>query len=724
MTVHLVVDDDTLAGVSDEQSVHWRATSPVVISTLDGQTSKAGYSKIIAASGGFDAEAHAEFAGLSVTVKDRWREGDGSVTVTRDVRASRGENDAAVGIRVEFNIELPAVGSARFFIPGMMYSPAQWERGGDFSYSDHRLAYPVTSHWMEDSGRATWLARSSVAAHDNAPVRSRGDSRFLQATDIGSVGFRTEGSDREAGRPALTASWPYREGDASAMLNSDGSPAEAYAPVPAAGFNATVTYRIGSFTAPTYVDMVATVFGEAFAIAQPTASTTSVLLADSINLRLDSAEKTYFVNESGFAAFVVNFDPERGYDSEAKAFGASFAEHHMSESRDIIEYGFTGRQLNLALLLAERDPQYWAERGAAVVDSFVNRMSTPSGWVFTLWHAGSDEPLHACGDPRGPVMHYLGESDLAGTYTRMMAEAGNDLLANIELHNRLGRDVERWRQAAVRLGDFFLRTQEADGSWFRAYAPDGRPIVDSTWFGSRYGSGKSATGTVVPFLTSLARLTGNARLNDSARRAADFVLSTHVARAEYRGGTLDNPNLVDKEAAFIAMRALLAVAGTDSGDRSRYEDGARQAAEIAITWHSIWEVPNVPETPLARADVRSVGWGGINSVWGVGVTDIYSLFFIADLHRLGVLLGNDRFVRMAELIAASSLELLAVPGALHGFTDSGMQPEGISFCSQGADDGLIVKGDTWGGLGWPYTAGSFGLGQYLKAVKNEPSESV
>ncbi|WP_286278549.1 hypothetical protein [Naasia aerilata] len=100
----------------------------------------------------------------------------------------------------------------------------------------------------------------------------------------------------------------------------------------------------------------------------------------------------------------------------------------------------------------------------------------------------------------------------------------------------------------------------------------------------------------------------------------------------------------------------------------------------------------------------------------MGVTDIYSLFYVADLHRLGVRLGIDRFVRVAELIAASSLQMLATPGRTHGYADVGMQPEGISFCPQGVDEGLIGKGDTWGGLGWPYTAGTYGLGEYLAAV--------
>jgi hypothetical protein len=147
---------------------------------------------------------------------------------------------------------------------------------------------------------------------------------------------------------------------------------------------------------------------------------------------------------------------------------------------------------------------------------------------------------------------------------------------------------------------------------------------------------------------------------------------------------------------------------------------AHRAASIAITWHSLWEVPNVPGTPVAEAGVSSVGWGGINSVWGAGCTDIYSLFFAADLHRLGLVVGDEALCRVAELVACSSVELLSVPGQLHGLADTGMQPEGMSFCPQGLDDGLIRKGDIWGGLGWPYTAGTYGLQQYLTSVDTTP----
>jgi hypothetical protein len=120
---------------------------------------------------------------------------------------------------------------------------------------------------------------------------------------------------------------------------------------------------------------------------------------------------------------------------------------------------------------------------------------------------------------------------------------------------------------------------------------------------------------------------------------------------------------------------------------------------------------------VARAGVRSTGWGGINSVWGAGVTDIYSLFFLRDLVELGRLVRDPLFSEIARLTAYGTAQLLSYPGDLYGMCDVGMQPEGIAHCGQGIDAGLIAKGDVWGGLGWIYTAGTSGLSDYLRQIE-------
>lgn len=674
---------------------------PINWSFLDGIAGSRGYNSL--SIDGATAIGVGEFAcgEVRVTITDDWSVEE-TVRLRRHVEANPGPG--AINLALEASIEID---DSRPLVPGMIYSPTQWRRGEMFLFADHRLAYPITSVWSPAMERLFWLARTRPGERDERAERMRGASRYRQRTQLGSVGFRIDDHGR------LIARWPYAEEDRSAMLDASGTPAVAFYPLEN-GLDFVLEYEFGLGPAAEFSEAIRLVVGRIVSLAELKPSNVDLNLLDAIDFRLDSAAKTFRTTPAGFSGFILTFDPQRGYDSEAKAFGASFAEHAMLGSRNILEYGFTGRQLNIAYCLAKRNLQGWRERASAVIDSFVSRMATHSGWVYTLFDTSTDEPLYACGDPRGVVMHYLGTTPVSGTYTRMMAEAGSDLLLSAELPELAGDRAAAWLGVCQRLAGFFVRVQNSDGSWFRAYAPDGTPIVGGDWFGEPREAARTATSAVIPYLLAVAAHGDpDDKFREATLRGGRYVLMHQVARAEFRGGTLDNPNLVDKEAAFLVMRALFALSRHD--EDAAWLSGAIAAAWTAVSWHCFWPVPTLAGTPVGAAAVRSVGWGGINSVWGVGVTDIYSLFFAGDLTRLGAVAKIPLFGRIAELIAGSSLELLSRPGRLYGFADTGMQPEGISFCSQGSDDGLISQGDIWGGLAWPYTAGTFGLGDFLNA---------
>ena len=336
-------------------------------------------------------------------------------------------------------------------------------------------------------------------------------------------------------------------------------------PSPGRGLDIVLEYEFGVLQAEEFSEATRVVVERIVSLAAPDPTQRELALREAIDLRLDSAARTFFSTPSGASGFMLTFDPERGYASEAKAFGASFAEHAMSGARDILEYGFTGRQLNVAYCLARRDLLAWRERASAVIEFFVTQMATPSGWVHTLFDIRRNEPVFACGDPRGVVMHYLGAAAISGTYTRMMVEAGSDLLLCAELPGLAGDPAQAWLRICRRLADFFVRVQNSDGSWFRAYAPDGTPIVGGDWFGEPEDGARTATSAVVPYLLAVAaRGDPDGKFRAAALRAGRFVLRRQVAPAEFRGGTLDNPNVVDKEAAFLAMRALFALSRYDA----------------------------------------------------------------------------------------------------------------------------------------------------------------
>ncbi|WP_305788335.1 AGE family epimerase/isomerase [Symbioplanes lichenis] len=646
-----------------------------------------------------------ESDGLRITVEDRYEAGDDVVRLVRRLRAS----GAADAIRVELSAELAEPGAVRYCAPAMVYSPVQHAEPGTQLFNDARLAYPLVLVWAASSATGVTLLRTSLPGYDEAPERVAGDSDYPQRTDIGAVGFAAGGE-----RPALLATWPYREGDRSALLDAEGTPAAAFHPVGPEGLDVTVAYALTWRAAPTFADAVAGAYAYAAQVNPPRPADLPFTLEQAAGLRLASLRHTYTEWAPGAAGFRMNFDPDRGYDAEAKAFGASFTEHGMTGSHAILEYGFTGRQLNAAAMLAEHFGGEWDERADKVADFFVERLATPSGFLHTLYSIDKGRPLFSCGDPDGPVMHYLGAAEQPGTYLRMMTEAAGDLL----LHHRRGRSRPAWLATCVRFADFLLAAQEPDGSWYRAYNPDGEPL-DGGWLGAAGGEGKASTAVPVPYLLALAAALPPGerdRLVTAARAAGEYVLREQVARDDYRGGTLDNPNVVDKEAAELAMAALLAL--HDATGDPKWLTGAERAAKIAVTWHLLWDVPPRAGTRVAAAGVRSTGWGGINSTWGAGVTDIYSLFFLDAFVTIGRRTGEPLYETVADLAAYGCQQILSHDGDRFGFADTGMQPEGISFCDQGADAGLIAKGDTWGGLGWPYTAGTYGLHRYLTAKGN------
>ena len=93
-------------------------------------------------------------------------------------------------------------------------------------------------------------------------------------------------------------------------------------------------------------------------------------------------------------------------------------------------------------------------------------------------------------------------------------------------------------------------TQNADGSFFREFRfDDGQPATES----------KTSTLHPVRFLIDLSCATGEKRYLDAAMRAGEWSLANNTDGPTYVGGTPDNPDVIDKEAGWIAFDSYLAL---------------------------------------------------------------------------------------------------------------------------------------------------------------------
>ncbi|CAM3390753.1 hypothetical protein [Marinicrinis lubricantis] len=695
-------------------------SSPVEVFYLSGRHQKWQYDELQKVSDRkWEARCSWIEAGYVFRLTDHWEEDEeGRVSLFRRMRTERSEASAPEGmegIQLRLNLIHPSVAdqSWRFSAPAAFYSTEEqrMETGVVRVYMDDRLAYPQIVGYQPNTKAAVSLSRIQLADFAEVPRRKGKENQYLQATNIGSIGY-----ERQEDYVSFQAYLPYFEGEQSVALDASLTPVSAFYPLEGDSFELTAAYQLHVYRKDHFSEAVYASFKEMAKQQPPQPVSLPFTLEQSIEYRSESLKRSYRELQSGAAGFFFHFDPRYGYESAPSGFGTSFNNIPHDTYTSILEYGFTGRQVNAAYILAKREGAEWLDKGKKVIDFFVDRCVLPSGWMYTLYDLKKDEPFYSFGDPEAPKLHYISQGDVRGNYLRLMVEPAFDLLLSVQLYRQHDRLELDWMEAVRRFADFLLRHQNPDGSWYRAYEPDGTPLMNAAGFGHDDFTAKSASAIPMMFLLSLWQEypeQGAAYL-EAATRAANFVLKTYVEKDHYQGGTLDNPNVIDKEAAQYTTAALYTLY-KHTGEE-KYLRGSERAAQIFVTWNYIWNAPLLPGTDLHRHGFQTVGNGGINSIWGGGVVDIYSLFFIRELHELGAAVGDSFYEEMAAWIAVGTQQVLSHPGDMMGFADIGMQPEGFGVCNQGLDEGMIAKGDIWGTLGWIYSAGIHGLGLYLEQL--------
>ncbi len=648
-------------------------------------------------------------------ILDAWLQGPDRVSFTREIKVSRSPSESEEGIGARLALSL-VPGNWRFFVPGACYdySPNEGDAGWAV-VSEERTAYPLVMAHDSTRGEATVLLRESPAELSRAFARERGERVFLHATDLGAVGYRRQTTDRPA---QLIACMPRREGPTSRMLDRSLSAMSALLPP---GSEARFSYRIAVFRAGSFDAACLRAFELAREVARPAPPSTRESPAECALRRAERlAELARDWN--GHAGFDLNFDPRLGVGTPPSGYGTGFNTLESDVFPQVLEYGFTGRQLNnaatLSRLAASAGHPEWRSLARRVVESFLRSCVERSGFLHTLYDVKRREAISPFGDPVGSLLHYGVKGAPAGNYVRNMAEAALDLL----LVHRAGGGAAA-REAALAFGDFLVRTQNRDGSWYRAYTPDGAAIREpEAWFGAGERANKSSTSTAVPFLLELHDATRDRTYLKAGLRAGEWLLKEVVEPIDYRGGTLDNPNVVDKEGMAYAMSALWRL--HEATRSSEFLDGGLRSGGLALTWNCLWDVPFEPGTRLGELAFRSRGWGGISILWGTGVVDIYSLWFLKDWLRLGKAAGRSVFADVCALVLHGTQQMLALPSDLLGLVAPGMQEEGFACSDQGSDEGMIRKGSTWGSLGWVYGAGTSGVWDALGEEKEEGGVSA
>jgi hypothetical protein len=325
--------------------------------------------------------------------------------------------------------------------------------------------------------------------------------------------------------------------------------------------------------------------------------------------------------------------------------------------------GFTGKNLEAAeFLLADAgiDPDKARARkdrnlGLAIFASFIRlRMNPPVGEGFNI---DTGEPALAI-----PRDHCV-----------FLRSFGDDMKATLRAYRREQKNGiahKDWLAWAQGFGNWLLTQQTADGGFPRSWKPGTGEVLDAS---------PQSSYNPVPFLILLSEETGEPRYLKAAERAGEFVWNGGQSGGKFVGGTIDNPDVLDKEAGTLSVEAYLAL--YEATHDSKWLTRAGMAANYAETWIYLWNVPMPVD-----ADDHLLHWKKGVPTYGTqliasghSLVDEYMSFDVDEYAKLGRWTGDGHYLSISKLLLHDTKNMLAVPGRTFDLKGPGWQQEHFSF---------------------------------------------
>ena len=234
-------------------------------------------------------------------------------------------------------------------------------------------------------------------------------------------------------------------------------------------------------------------------------------------------------------------------------------------------------------------------------------------------------------------------------------------------HGR-GIDHPDWMTYLKRAAEWLLMRQAEDGSFFRAYGYDGQPCLTS----------KASTPCVIRFFLYLYLVTGDERLLAAAVKSGEWTYEHEYLGFEYRGGTCDQTDVMDKEAGIYAMFAFTAL--YEITREKKWLDAACGAADYVETFTFVWHFPVdmlYPCHPFARNHIS----GTSNVTVGTGGGDVYMAACSFAYYKLYLLSGDEQYRDFAEFIHRNTKQANDIDGSC-GYKYIGLVNEGGGVSEQ------------------------------------------
>ena len=363
----------------------------------------------------------------------------------------------------------------------------------------------------------------------------------------------------------------------------------------------------------------------------------------------DISNKVLFENNMKLLCKVTN-------EYEKGVWGTPFAAQlpQFDPNSTSSEIGFVGQQTGIGYQLIRwglhNNSEEAITKGTGIIDFWVNKSMTETGCPKVWYQMGLD-----CFEPQPQFVRELGDG-LEGIID-----------AYVFLHNK-GTEKESWLDYCKKTADWLVKIQNEDGSYYRSYNYDETMCMES----------KANTPSVIRFLVEMYYVTGKEAYKEAAVKAGNWTYDNLYLNMEYRGGTCDNSDILDKEAGLYALFAFVALYDLDEDEK--WVEAAKGAADYVETYTYIWNFPVTTNYPTMPFNTHHIS-GQSHIVAGAGAADVYMACGGYIYYRLYLITGDEHYKDYAEFIYINSKQANDIDGSL-GAAIPGLVHESGFFCDQ------------------------------------------
>ena len=336
-------------------------------------------------------------------------------------------------------------------------------------------------------------------------------------------------------------------------------------------------------------------------------------------------------------------------------------ERHDIDRKSIM--GFTGKTLESASFLLQEADRYadknkYRQPALAIFDSFIKlKMNPPVSEGFNL----------DTGEPEIAIPHDK------KIYLRSF---GDDMKATLKAYIReksQGNIHEDWLQWVKSFTDWLLTQQLSTGGFPRSWKPKSGEIRDSS---------AQSSFSAIPLLVLMNKITKDSKYKDAAIKTGEFIWNNGQREGIFVGGTIDNPDVIDKEAGTLSLEAYLSLLEL-TGDK-KWLLRAKMAANFAETWIYVWNVPmpfNADDKQLPwKKGVPTVGLQLIST--GHSLADAYMAFDVDEYAQMYKLTNDQHYLDVARLLLHNTKSMMALSNRPYDLRGPGWMQEHWSLAPQ------------------------------------------